>query len=121
MKCAREIVHQCLRSGVAMRLEQNVNVRVAAGTGRSERRPNFSRMMAVIVDDGDSTRGAANRKTPVDAGESVEPFADGRHGNVQFQARGHRGGGVQHVVRARNMQSETAEIALVEFEMKFEI
>ena len=65
MKCAREIVHQRLRAGVAMGLEQHVDAAIAAGARGGQSRANLGGMMTVIVDDGDA---AAPRRAPESAG-----------------------------------------------------
>ena len=62
---------------------------------------------------------AANLKSPVDAAESGERLADGFDRNLKLEAHGNRRGRIQHVVRAGNVQTETAQIPAAKFEMKF--
>src|SRR5579862_6695744 len=119
MEGAREIVHQGRGAGVAMRLEEHVNVAETAGAGGGERRSDFSGMVAVIVDHGDARDGAAHLKAAVDSGESGEGFANGVRRDFEFQAHGGGRGRIEDVMRAGNVQAETAQILAAQSEMKF--
>src|SRR5438067_9078823 len=77
VKCAPKFVHQRLRSGVAMRLEQHVNSCVAAGAGSRESCTDLRRMVPIIVNHGDSARRAADLETPVDAAELLQALPNG--------------------------------------------
>src|SRR5258708_32040527 len=75
--------------------------------------------MAVIVDDGDSTLTAAHLKAPVDAAEARQGFADGIHGNLELESHRYRRGCVEHVVSARDAQTEAPQIAVAKLKMEF--
>ena len=77
VKGAREIVHQRLRPGVAMRLEENMNAAVAARPRGGQSRANLGGMMAVIVDHGDAALSAAHLEPAVHATETRQSLADG--------------------------------------------
>src|SRR5271168_3288522 len=103
MKYAREIVHQGVRAGVAVRLEQHVNVSEAAGARGGQGRPDFGGMMAVIVDHGYAPFGAAYLKAAVDAAEPGQAFTNRFDRDFEFQSDGDRGGGVENVMGARDV------------------
>jgi hypothetical protein len=52
-----------------MRLEDDVHARVVALEGGPERRPDFGRVMAVVVDDRDAVDAALDLESAVDAAE----------------------------------------------------
>ena len=71
------------------------------GTRRRQRRTDFGRMMAVVVDHGDAALGAAHLKAPVHATEFGQGFANLFYWYVEFQGHGYRGSRIERIVRAR--------------------
>src|SRR5436305_100605 len=69
VKGAGELVHQELCTRVAVRLEQHQDPAVSTETRRFQRRSNFCRMMAVVVDYSDAALDASDLKTPIDSAE----------------------------------------------------
>ena len=84
---------------------------IPARAGGGESGANLRGMMAVIVDHGHAALRAAHLKSPVDATESCQRLANRLDRNLEFQADSDRGGGVQHVVRAGDVQVEAAQVA----------
>ena len=70
-----EIVEQVASSGVAVGLEENVNVPIATLAGGGKGGADFRRVVAIIVDDGDAVSGALVLKAAVDATKAAEAFS----------------------------------------------
>ena len=96
-----------------------MNVREAAGACGVQSGANLGGVVAVIVDDGDSALHAANLETGCSTPlKSSQGFANGFDGNVEFETDRNRRRGVQHVMRAGNMQAKTAQIPPAKIDMK---
>jgi hypothetical protein len=105
-----ELIHQVASSGVAVRLKDHVNLAIAALSGRRERCANLGGMVAIVVDDCDTSNLAAQLETPVDSAKVFKRLANVRDGNVESDADGYGGGCIQDVMQSRNVQAESAEI-----------
>ena len=105
-----EFLHQCLGTGVAVGLEDNVNAAVAALAGGGERGEDLGGVMAVIVDHTYAGCASAKLEAAVYTAETVERAADVAKFDVQACADGDGRGGVQYVVGAGNVQREFAQI-----------
>src|SRR5208282_6294853 len=79
---------------------------------RGQRRPYLRRMMSIIVNHADASRFALELEPAVHPAKSIQRGADLLRRNVERHAHRNRRRGVQHVVRARNVQREPAEILL---------
>src|SRR6185312_2802276 len=76
LKSRCELIHQVTCAGIAVRLEDHMDFVEATLFGRSQSRANFGGMMAVVIDDADSTGLAAQLKTPIHSAESIQGCAD---------------------------------------------
>ena len=108
-ECAGELVHKVEGTGVAVGLEDDVNLAVAALAGGGKGGANLGGVMAVVVDDGDAAGGAAKLKAPVDAAEVTEALGNFVGGNFKLAGDGDGGGGVEHIVASGNVELEGAE------------
>ena len=72
----RELVQKIEGAGVAVGLEDDVNLPVAALAGRGEGGANLGGMVAVIVHHGDAARLAAQLKAPVHAAKMIEALGN---------------------------------------------
>src|SRR4051812_50172064 len=96
-------------SGVAGRLEEDVDAAETAQPGAVERGADLGGVMAVVVDDGDALLLAADLETAIDTAERGERLADDVGLDLEFH--GDRDGGhrVQDVVAAGDAEVEAAE------------
>src|SRR5580692_1016872 len=78
-----------------------------------ERRANFRRVMPVIVDHSDARSVTFKLEPPIHAAKTVKAETNLVWRNVERGANRNRRRGVQHVVRAGNMQRKLAEILLL--------
>ena len=76
VESGRKFVHQIAGAGVAMRLEDDVDLAIAALPRRRQRRPNLGRMMAVVVNHADARGLPAQLKAPVHAAEILQRVAN---------------------------------------------
>src|SRR2546423_13828116 len=93
-----------------MRLEDDVNFAISALSRGGQSCSNLSWMVAVVIDDRDSTRYAAQLEAAVHSAEVFERFPNLRNRDVQTNADSNRSGRVQHVVQARHVKSEFPQI-----------
>ncbi len=105
-----EIVHQLLRSAIAVRLENDMNFAIAALLCGGKGGTDFGRVMAVVVDHTDSSARAPELKAAVNPTEVVEGGADVFQANVETHADRDCRGCVKHVVSAGDVQGELTEI-----------
>ena len=101
-KCTAELVQKIKGAGVAVGLEEDVDLAVAALAGGGEGGANFGGMVAVVVDHGDAAGGATKLKAPINSSEVIEARGDLIGGNFKLAGDGNGGGGVEDVVAARN-------------------
>ena len=90
-----------------MGLEDDVDLAVSALPRGGQRGANFGGMMAVVVDHADAgslslATGSGGRRR-----ESSPARCESGRADVKADADGDRGGGIQHVVHAGNMQAGT--------------
>ena len=109
-KCRREFMHEVAGTGVAVGLEDDVNLAISALASGGKRGADFGRVMAVVVDDGDASCLPAELKAAIHAAKSFERFANAGDGNVESDANGDGSGRVQDVVQTRDVEMEFAEI-----------
>jgi hypothetical protein len=93
-----------------VRLEDYVNLAVSALAGRGKGCANLGGVVAVVVDDCDTSNFAVQLETPVNSAEVFKRLANVRDRNVESYADGYGGGRVQDVVQSGNVQAEFAEI-----------
>src|ERR1019366_8036740 len=108
----RELIHQIASAGKTVRLEDHMHAAKSALTGGGQRGSDLRRMMAVIVNHADARSLALELEAAVHAAKTVERGTNLLRGNVERGAHRNRRRRVQHVVRARNVQREFAEILL---------
>src|SRR5262249_31535992 len=113
-----EFIHQVASPGVAMRLEDDVNLEVSALARSSQRGTNFRWVMCVIVDDGYADSLTAKLETTVNAAESLKRFTDIGHGNIESNTDGNSSARVESVVQPRDVQVEFAEVFISELYRK---
>src|SRR5262249_28250173 len=89
-----------------------------AGARRFQRRPNFRRMVAVVVDDGHTVRGTANLKPAIHTAETCQSLSNTFEWNFELKANRDGRGRVQNVVRARNIQTKTAQVGSAILDLK---
>jgi len=99
-----KLVQKIKGSGEPVRLEDDMNVLVAALAGCGQCGANLGGMVAVIVDDGDAARLATQLETPVHAAKVAEAFCDLVRCNTELMGDGYSGGGVEDVVAAGDIQ-----------------
>src|SRR5579863_7316596 len=75
--------------------------------------------MAVVIDDRYPTLTAAHMKAPLDAAEARQGFVDGVDGDLQLEPHRYRRGCVEHIMSARDAQTEAAQIAVAKPKMEF--
>ncbi len=74
---ARELAHQVIRARIAVRLEQHYCAPAArSNLGRSQRRPDLGRMMAVVVNYHDSVDFTLDLEAPAGPGKRAQRFGD---------------------------------------------
>src|ERR1035438_8925265 len=93
-----EFIHQVHGSGVAVRLEKDMDAPGAAGARGCQRRQNFSWMMAVIVDDADAADFAFDLEAAAHACEFLKSLARDIGCDAEFERYRNRGSCVQDVV-----------------------
>src|SRR5215469_9744200 len=102
-----------------MRLKEDKNAVELAKFGGLERGADFSRVMAIVVDDGHVVGDALNVETAADAGEFEEAFADEVARDIEIERDSSRRGGVTDVVHPRRMsQAEDSEVVTLVGEME---
>src|SRR6185437_9937093 len=106
-----KIVPQCLRACVTMRLEYDDQTLISAPARSFECRANLGRMMAVIVNYGNSVKHTANFKAPPDPAELSQTCPDQVRRHVKRQRHSRRGCRVADVVNSwRGRQTENPQI-----------
>ena len=106
-----ELVHQVAGAGVAMRLEDDVDLAKSALARGGQRGPNLGGMVAVVVDHADARGLAAQLEAAVDAAEAARARCESASTGMSSPSSNRNGGrGIQHVVSARDMQSEFAQV-----------
>src|SRR5437868_15222945 len=94
-----------------MGLEDDVNLAISALARGSQSCSTLSWMVAVVIDDRDSARFAAQLEAAVHSTELFERFTNLRNRDVQTNANRNRSGRVQHIVQARHVKSEFPKIS----------
>src|SRR5689334_25213634 len=108
-----ELFHQIASAGVAVRLENDVNLAKAALLRRSQSSFDFGGMVPVIVDDADAHCPPPQLKSAINASELIERRADCVDANVESKPYRNRGGRIQDIVCSRHKQRELAKVALL--------
>src|ERR1017187_1304285 len=88
VKGGGEFLDQVAGAGVAVGLEDDVNLAESALAGRGQRGLDLGRMVAVVVDDAHAGGAAAQLEAAIDAAELIEGGADGFDSNLQADADG---------------------------------
>src|SRR5712671_5679543 len=96
-----KFVPKMLRARVPVGLEEHQKAFEMADARGLERRANFNRMMAVIVDQGDVVDHSLDVKPAADAGEFFQTDANQVRRYIQIKRYGGGGGGIPHVVYSR--------------------
>ena len=66
-------------------------------------------MMPIIVDHADARSLAFELKAAIDPAKTVKPETDLLHRNIKRDANSDSGRGIQHIVRARNVERKFSE------------
>ena len=103
-----KLVHERLRAGVTMRLEDDVNFAETALPRRREGGANLGRMMPVVVDHADSVNRASQLEATIHAAKVLKGCADLLDADVKTDANRNRRCGIQHVVHAGHVQTKFA-------------
>src|ERR1700678_2092549 len=107
-KCRGELRDEVAGAGIAVGLEDDVNLVVAALAGGGECGGDFGGVVAVVVDDGDAVGAAAKLEAAVDSVEAGQALGDFLCRDFKLTGDGDGGGGVEDVVTAGNAKLEGA-------------
>src|SRR5579885_793985 len=101
-----------------MRLEDDVNLAISALSCGGQRSANFGGMMAIVVDHSNPIHRPAQLKTPIDAAEIFEGFADLRNRNIEADADRDCRSRIEYVVKTTNVKPEFTEVIAEIFHFK---
>jgi hypothetical protein len=106
---ARELVEQIAGARVAVGLKGDDDAAVVGALSGVERGFDFSRMMAVVVDQRDAPRLSHDRKAPSDAPERGEGLLGEIERHLELVGDGDDREAILHVVRSRHVHHEFTE------------
>src|SRR5262249_33884857 len=101
-----EFVKQVTRASVAVWLGDDVDALETALPSSSQGGANLGGMVAVIVNHAYAGGVSTQLETTIHTAETLQTVTNQIGGNVQPHAHRHGGGGIQHVVSARDVQME---------------
>src|ERR1700678_1435738 len=107
-KCRGELRDEVAGAGIAVGLEDDVNLVVAALAGGGECGGDFGGVVTVIVDDGDAVGAAAKLEAAVDSVEAGEALGDFFGRNFKLAGDRYCSRGVEDVVAAGDAEFEGA-------------
>src|ERR1035438_4063282 len=112
-KRSGEIVEQQLRAGIAVRLEDDVDLSEPAFTRRRKCRAYLGGMVAVVVDHGHVVDAPLELEAAVHSVEFLQTLANLLHRYVESKTDGDGGGGIAHIVLARHVQMKFSQVFAV--------
>ena len=105
IECGDKVIEQLMGAGIAVRLECGHNPAFRPSlAGGGQRRFDFGRVMAVVVNHHNPLGLPLHGKAPSDAAERGKPLLNGGKRHIQFQCHGDAGHGVQHIMRSRHRE-----------------
>ena len=110
MEGVGEFVHQQLRPGVAMRLEDHVDLAITALPGCGQRGANLGGMMSVVVKHTHPGGLATPLETAFHSPEILERGTNLLDLDVEANSNRNRRRGIQNVVYARHVETELTKI-----------
>src|SRR5665647_1649840 len=102
--------HELRQAGVAMRLENSDDAAIPAPFGRLERGLDLGRVVGIILDDHDVVDDLAQLEAAPGPGVALESLEDGVRRDVEVEAHGGRGHGVEDVVNPRHLELQRPQI-----------
>ncbi len=106
---AAELVHQVARPRIAMRLERDHQARGPGRARGGHHRRDLRRVVTVVVHHGDAVDDADVLEATLGAAKVGQGLGDALERDLQLEADGHGGQGVQHRVPAGHLQGERTE------------
>ena len=115
---APEILLQCLRARIAVRLEQKKNTRASRVAGGAEHGGDFRRMVSVIVNDEKIRRSEKCLEAPTGSAEGFERFGADGEIESEFGGERERRAGIDRVMLAGDIQGDAREFLVTAIKSK---
>ena len=98
--------HMIAQTGEAMRLDDSDHAALRAFACSRQHGLDFDRMVAIVIDDGDTVNFTDLGKAPLDAAKVIKALGDLLVGHAHFKADGHRSNRVLDIMAARHRQCD---------------
>src|ERR1019366_2374872 len=109
-EAAGQFIQQELGARISVRLEYSDEALGPPQAGGVKRGANLRRVVAVVINDGDTFNLSLNLKAPIGGAKPLQAAANLLGTKVQFESHGNRRQGVLHVMPSGNRNGKSAEI-----------